>query len=263
MGRMSWLVGLAFWVSACASELPPEGSCRTLGAGDPACSSVTPLCFSSPDGSQRCTASCTSSSDCNHGGRFTSCDVREQICTTPCLSDEIRRLACVDGEREYCDSDASLPCTACPQLCDGIEYCDPRSMACAPRRAVGATCSNGNECASFNCVGGVCGVRQVRQGEACTPETCSGACAMTAAGTAFCVQSDAPSDCNTRMDLGLQWRAITYRRPTGNTEQCFPIESCTWRAGCGTFVGGRCGQSCSSSGSCFTFCVPSELYPAD
>lgn len=269
MGRKSWFVGLALLVSACASEPPPEGECTGTTfdgspAEDPSCSSITPICASvgPPDYSRRCTARCASDADCEYGGTHTSCDPMSRLCNAPCTEDRVGLFACVDGERQYCESDASLPCTICNLSCAFTSYCDTATMACVPRRATGATCSTSDQCASFSCFGGVCAARQ---GEVCTPETCDGACAMTSDGTAYCVQNRAPDNCNTRTDLGLRWRAITYSRSTGDTVQCFPIETCSWEGSCRTFQGGRCGQSCGGSGGggCFTFCIPSELYPGD
>ena len=269
MGRKSWFVGLALFLSACpASEPPPEGFCYSYFGGDavedPACGSITPLCASvdNPDNSPRCTARCATDVDCDYGGTQTSCDPMTYVCTAPCTSDRIGTYACVDGERQYCASDASLPCTVCTNACNGIGFCDATSMACAPRRAIGVACTSANQCSSFSCFNGVCAARH---GDECTPATCDGACAMTADGTSYCVTNAAPSDCNTRMDLGLQWRAITYSPSAGDTTHCFPIERCSWEGSCRTFEGGRCGQSCSGSsgGGCFTFCIPSDLYPGD
>ncbi|MBZ0115474.1 MAG: hypothetical protein K8H88_00665, partial [Sandaracinaceae bacterium] len=184
----------------------------------------------------------------------TSCDLGVRMCTLPCTADEPASYACIGGERVFCATDPSLPCTACPGVCTADQFCDA-TATCTPKRAAGEPCVTADECLSNDCM--PTGTCAVGQGEPCTPATCDGACAMSPSGETFCIRRGCPANCEAMTTGGYQWTCVSYWDQTYT--YCVPLEDCIWQDPCATFANSTCGQSCGTTGRCITYCVPDEL----
>ncbi|MGE0789156.1 MAG: hypothetical protein AB7S26_26015 [Sandaracinaceae bacterium] len=190
---------------------------------------------------------CTTNADCAAQADAPSCDMGSSTCMPRCTGDDVGRFACVDGDRVYCASDMSLPCTACPSVCQAGQFCSRDTVACAPLRAAGEACTQGFECANGRCtMGGFC---SVDQGAACTEANCDGFCATESGGGTVCLRRCPSSACDdsTGAQACITFDVGAYCVPT--CASCF-----------GTCSLGSCDAACSPD-FCIDFCAPPELNP--
>lgn len=162
--------------------------------------------------------------------------------------------------RNYCSADPTLPCSICPRVCDAGTYCDAVSDACMPLREAGEACTAGTQCLSGACTSA--GLCSADQGEACTGDTCDGACAEARDGATYCVRSCNRSACEASTAGGLDWACIRFTSLPGEPAYCVPLDNCIGfgdtATPCAGFVNGECGASCPPEG-CFHFCIPDDL----
>ena len=191
---------------------------------------------------------CTTDVDCSGVEGMTICDSTE-ICVAPCSEDSpAAEYACRGGRRVYCRDDPSLPCTVCPRLCTGAEFCSGAAEGCVPRRAGGEPCELGTDCAGFACTpDGLC---SVEQGEPCTDASCDGFCAPHTDGSGTsCLRTCPAAECLPSAGV------VCIRFDTGS--YCLPTCTDCYRS-CAI---GLCDLACPPSGECFSFCAPEELNP--
>jgi hypothetical protein len=189
----------------CATDMP--GTCKRDGMCDGA-----GACRRYPAGTECAAAMCTgtiesSSRSCDGNG--TCMPATTKACTQ----------GCVGG---LCPA----PCGAANPCQAGL-YCDATSV-CKPKKTMGATCLNGDECGSTFCVDGVC------CGSACTA-TCQ-ACNLPGA-VGNCTPVPVAQDPNTECPADLA-------APCGRAGGCDGAGACRLQAD-GTPCGG--GMSCSGT----------------
>ena len=252
----AWKKGRALAISlttaalfcACAARTPgPEGPCTS----DTDCARHTPTCARGV-----CTRSCSAEADCADLEDQTSCNAIDGVCDEPCTEHAVGEYACVAGQRISCDSDPTLPCSACPNVCGEGNYCEGRT--CQPQHASGEPCSDHVECLSGGC--SAAGRCSVAQGAACTDDDCEGVCAEwtsgPTAGETVCIRTRCPSDCASSTAGGREWYCARYN--TG-AQACVPVNTtCIDLGPCG-LRDSICDRICSG-GDCTRFCIPDAVF---
>lgn len=144
------------------------GTCQQTSGGGSVC------CTAACDGAcRRCAPSGTS---CENLPDDPACGIIACPNDTTCrdFPPNVSTNRCVAGR---CGSQAQLcvgTARAVGQSCSATNLCDNAGNCSAPKKALGAACSNGSECAQGNCVQGIC----------CN-SACNGVCS-TCAGTGLC-----------------------------------------------------------------------------
>jgi hypothetical protein len=121
------------------------------------------------------------------------------------------------------------PCSDANPCASGL-FCDPATVTCKPKKAMGLTCVAANDCASNFCVDGVC------CGSACT-DTCQACNVIGAVGncTPVPVNTDPKDQCPTES-----------ASPCGRTGYCDGAGACSFTT-LGTSCGGNNGVSCTGT----------------
>ena len=128
--------------------------------------------------------------------------------------------------------------------CVGNNYCDQTTMMCRPKKALGTTCAGPDDCASGNCVDGVC---------------CNTACAGTCQQ---CNQVGQPGHCvpvPSGQDPGMECPAEPSA-PCGHVGGCDGAGACKYQpdgTACGTSPTTCSGttesqRACNGRGQCIT-----------